>query len=179
MQRTWPKCRKSSMKTATVRIKFYDLITYFTVRTTRNDFESGWMEYHSNWKHKISESMQQFGFENGYDPIRISAFWTKETTLGCFPTDAFAVNQKALKEDRSVSIPVMVDGIIPEEISKSVRYDASLNSYRENSYDAIAIYGFLIYGVDSGIISTTVTIQDGLRLVFKLILSVVCTMQAL
>ena len=87
-------------------------------------------------------------------------------TLGCFPTDAFAVNQKALKEDRSVSIPVMVDGILPEEISKSVRYDASLKSYRENSYDAIAIYGFLIYGVDSGIIFTTVTIQDGLRLVF-------------
>ena len=109
----------------------------------------------------------------------LALFEPKWQTLGCFPTDAFAVNQKALKEDRSVSIPVMVDGIIPEEMSKSVRYDASLNSFRKNSYDAIAIYGFIIYGVDSGIISTTVTIQDGLRLVFKLILSVLYTIQAL
>ena len=100
-------------------------------------------------------------------------------SYGCTPIGSFVVNHKALKADRSALIPVVVDGIIPEEMSKSVRYDASLNSYRENSYDALAIYGFLIYGVDSGIISTTVTIQDGLRLVFKLILSVVCIMQAL
>ena len=88
------------------------------------------------------------------------------------PIGSFAVNHKALKEDRSDLVPVMVDGIIPEEMSESVRYDVSLNSYRENSYDAIAIYGFLIDGVDSGIISTTVTIQDGLRLVFESILPV-------
>ena len=69
-------------------------------------------------------------------------------------------------------VTVMVNGIIPHEMAESVRYDASLNPYRENSYDAIAIYGFLIDGVDSGIISTTVTIQDGLSLVFKLTLSV-------
>ena len=89
-------------------------------------------------------------------------------------TGIFAVNQKASKEDRPELITLMVDGIIPEEMSESVRYDASLNSYRENSYDAIAIYGFIIDGADSGIISTTVTIQDGLRLVFKLILPVFC-----
>ena len=39
----------------------------------------------------------------------------------------------------------MVDGLIPEEMTESVRYDSSLNSYRESNYfDAIAIYFGLV-----------------------------------
>ena len=132
------------------------------------------MEYHSNRQHKISKFMQKFGLENGFDSIRIEAFGTiafEFRTLQLFtghyhgewPSDC----PKAFRVDRLELVTIMVNGIIPQDMAESVRYDASLNLYRENAYDAIAIYGFLIDGVDNGIISTTVTIQDGLRLVFK------------
>ena len=63
----------------------------------------------------------------------------------------------------------MVDGIIPTELTESVRYDSSLNSFREsNSFDVIAFYGFTIDDFDVGIIATTATIKDGLRIVFDL-----------
>ena len=64
----------------------------------------------------------------------------------------------------------MVDGLIPEEMTESVRYDSSLNSYRESNYfDAIAIYGFTIDDFNIGVIASTVAVQDGLRMVFKVI----------
>ena len=59
----------------------------------------------------------------------------------------------------------MIDGIIPDEMAESVTYDSSLDSYRSNAYDAIAIYGFTIDGFDVGLISSNVFIQDGLRIV--------------
>ena len=62
----------------------------------------------------------------------------------------------------------MVDGLIPEEMTESVRYDSSLNSYRGSYYfDAIAIYGFTIDDFNGGVIASTVTVQDGLRMVFQ------------
>ena len=64
----------------------------------------------------------------------------------------------------------MIDRHIPEEMIESVRYDSSLDSYRESNYfDAIAIYGFTIDDFKVGIIASTVTLQDGLRMVFEVI----------
>ena len=64
----------------------------------------------------------------------------------------------------------MIDGIVPDEMTESVKYDSSLDSYRSNAYDALAIYGFTIDGFEGGLISSNVIIQDGLRIVCKRIL---------
>ena len=61
----------------------------------------------------------------------------------------------------------MIDGIIPDGMTESVKYDSSLDSYRSNAYDAISIYGFTIDGFDVGLISSNVIIQDGFRIVCK------------
>ena len=65
------------------------------------------------------------------------------------------------------TVPLMKDGVIPDEMEESVKYDSSLDSFRSNSFDAISIYGFTIDDFDGGMILSQVTIQDGLRMVPK------------